>query len=73
MTWDSGSEHPWPNNPFRVAEGNLLLVSHGRHHFGLLRLEQNRIYPGLPQPPDGTIRLTLKAIQTSLIEMNPAG
>ena len=73
MTWESGSEHPWPNNPFRIAEGDLLLVSHGRHDFGLLRLEQNRIYPGLPELSDGTIRLTLKAIQTSRIEVNPAG
>lgn len=73
MTWKSGSEHPWPNAPFRIAEGDLLLVSHGRHDFGLLRLEQNRIYPGLPERPDGTIRLSLKSIQASLIEINPAG
>ena len=73
MTWESGSEHPWPNKPFRLAEGDLLLVSRGRHVFGLLRLERNRIYPGLPEPPDGRTRLSLKAIQTSRIDLNPAG
>ena len=68
MRWIAGSEHSWPTKPFRLTEGDLLLVSHGRHDFGLVRLERNLTYPGLPARKGVNIRITLRVIQESQIE-----
>ena len=70
MRWIAGSEHSWPTKPFRLTEGDLLLVSHGRHDFGLVRLERNLTYPGLPATKGENIRITLRVIQESQIEVN---
>ena len=73
MTWNTGSDHPWPAEPFRITAGELLLVSHGDHTFGVLRLGQNIVYPGLPDAANAPMRVTLRAIQDSQIEISPEG
>jgi ATP-binding cassette subfamily B protein len=71
MTWIAGSDHPWPTEPFRITAGELLLVSHGDHAFGVLRLAQNIVYPGLPDEASAPMRITLKAIQETHLEISP--
>ena len=46
----------------------MLLVSSGDRDFSLLRLEGDRIYPGLQEPIANAITLKLQAIQTSWVE-----
>ena len=69
MSWDAGRQEPWPALPFRIKEGEMLLVSSGDRDFALLRLEADRIYPGLPEPIASAITLKLQAIQTSRVEL----
>lgn len=69
MSWDAGRQEPWPALPFRITEGEMLLVSSGDRDFALLRLEADRIYPGLPEPIANAITLKLQAIQTSRVEL----
>ena len=71
MTWTAGSDHLWPAEPFRLTAGELLLVTHGDHAFGVLRLKRNIVYPGLPNPASAAIRLTLMAIQEIQLEIIP--
>ena len=71
MTWNAGSDHPWPTEPFRITAGELLLVSHGDHAFGVLRLERNIVYPGLSDAASAPMRITLKAIQETRLELSP--
>lgn len=69
MSWGAGRQEPWPALPFRIMEGEMLLVSSGERDFALLRLEAERIYPGLPEPISNEIKLKLQAIQTSRVEL----
>ena len=71
MTWTAGSDHLWPAEPFRITAGELLLVTHGDHAFGVLRLERNIVYPGLPNSARAAIRITCKAIQEIHLEITP--
>ncbi|EAU75139.1 ATP-binding cassette domain-containing protein [Synechococcus sp. RS9916] len=73
MNWEAGSEHDWPTTPFRVLDGDLLLVVSGDQSFGVLRLDRTHLYPGLSAPGDAPIRLSLRAIQTTRLEHVPGG
>ncbi|QNI59528.1 ABC transporter family protein [Synechococcus sp. BIOS-U3-1] len=73
MRWNAGSDHPWPSEPFRITAGVLLLESHGDHAFGVLRLQQNIVYPGLSDATGAPIQIMLKAIQESHLEIFPEG
>ncbi len=73
MRWNAGSDHPWPSEPFRITTGELLLVSHGDHAFGVLRLKQHIVYPGAPGATSAPMRIELKAIQDSQLESSPEG
>ena len=70
MNWNTGSQHPWPSQPFRIISGELLLVSSGGLDFGLMRLKRNVVYPGLPDAAGADIRITLKVIQESRLEIS---
>ena len=72
MNWNAGSHHPWPSQPFRIISGELLLVSNGDLDFGLMRLERNVVYPGLPDAAAASIRVTLEVIQDSRLEISAA-
>ena len=71
MNWNAGSHHPWPSKPFRIIAGELLLVSNGGPDFGLMRLDRNIVYPGLSGAAGASIRITLKVIQESRLEIIP--
>ena len=71
MNWNAGSRHPWPSQPFRIISGELLLVSNGALDFGLMRLERNVVYPGLPDAAGSTIGVSLEVIQESRLEISP--
>ena len=70
MNWNAGSQHPWPSQPFRIISGELLLVSNGGLDFGLMRMERNVVYPGLPDAAGAGIRITLMVIQESRLEIS---
>ena len=70
MNWNTGSQHPWPSQPFCIISGELLLVSNGGVDFGLMRLKRNVVYPGLPDAAGAGIRITLKVIQESRLEIS---
>ena len=70
MKWNAGSHHPWPSEPFRIIAGEVLLVSNGGVDFGLMRLGRNVVYPGLPDAAGAGIRITLKVIQVSRLEIS---
>ncbi len=71
MIWTAGSDYTWPSEPFRITAGELLLVSHGDQAFGVLRLKQNIVYPGLPDAALSPIRITLQAIQETRLKISP--
>ena len=73
MNWEAGSEHDWPTTPFRVVDGDLLLVVSSDQSFGVLRLDRTHLYPGLSASGDAPIRLSLRAIQTTRLEHVPGG
>ncbi len=69
MIWEAGSEHDWPNTPFRILQGDLLVIASSRQSFGVLRLNSSFTYPGLgPATTNPRIRLRLKAIKKSHLE-----
>ena len=47
MHWVAGSQHDWPQEAFRLIEGDLLLVSSGTNDFGFIRLQRGCLYPGV--------------------------
>lgn len=73
MSMKAGSDRPWPEQCFRITSGEVLLIAYGADHreqIGLMRLQQNLTYPGLPNPAlqNSRIQLKLRAIQVSQLE-----
>ena len=73
MNWNAGSEHAVPTMPFRIVEGDLLLVTDAGCSFGLLRLNPTYLYPGFPTTAHQQLHLCLRAIKPSRVELMPAG
>ena len=74
MIWEAGSEQDWPRTPFRVLQGELLVVASSRQCFGVLRLDSSYAYPGLDTAATNSrICLRLRAIQKSQLETVPNG
>ena len=68
MKIPAGTCEPWPKQPFRISQGELLLVSKGDNDFAFFRLERSIVFPGFPTPEDNGIQLYLSAIDDGLIE-----
>ena len=74
MIWEAGSEQDWPRKPFRVLQGELLVVASSSQSFGVLRLDSSYAYPGLDTAATNSrICLRLRAIQKSQLETVPNG
>ena len=74
MIWEAGSEQDWPSTPFRVLQGDLLVIARSGQSFGVLRLDSSYLYPGLDRAATNQgIHLRLRAIQTSQLETVPNG
>ena len=74
MIWEAGSEQDWPRTPFRVLQGELLVVASSSQSFGVLRLDSSYAYPGLDTAATNSrICLRLRAIQKSQLETVPNG
>ena len=72
MIWEAGSEQDWPRTPFRVLQGELLVVASSSQSFGVLRLDSSYAYPGLDTAATNSrICLRLRAIQKSQLEIVP--
>lgn len=70
MTADPTHRHDWPIHPFRLVGGDALLIAQGRQSFGLFRLQEGLVYPGLPSSPRDDVRLELQPIAG--MELQPA-
>ncbi len=76
MSWNAGSDRPWPKQAFRISAGEVLLFassSESSSEFGLMRLERGLIYPGMPAATGQGTQLRLRAIQTSQLEFLAEG
>lgn len=73
VIWNTGSDNPWPSQPFCITSGDLLLVVRCRHDFGLFRLKHGLSYPGLPSALNGDLQIALKAIQSSQVDIDHVG
>ena len=73
MDWVAGSQHDWPEEAFRLIEGDLLLVSSGTNDFGFIRLQRGCVYPGVVLSSKAPVCLKLQAIQASRVDLVPAG
>ena len=73
MHWVAGSQHDWPQEAFRLIEGDLLLVSSGTNDFGFIRLQRGCLYPGVVLSSKAPVCLKLQVIQSSRLELVPEG
>ena len=65
--------HYWPDYAFRLIDGNALLIVSGVHDFSLLRLERDRVYPGLPPGKEHEVKIELQFINGGRLERETEG
>lgn len=73
MNWVAGSQNDWPEVPFRLLKGDLLLLTSGANDFGFIRLERGRLYPGVVLSSEEPVHLKLQAIGACQVEWVPDG
>ena len=69
MKLPAGTNLLWPEQSFRISEGEVLLLARGEHDFALFRLERSIIFPALPSTSDGGVQLLLSAIGPCRIDL----